>query len=120
MILLVLGLVVAAATSASTNPPYRHHMTGERLVRDMLADPAVTHVNSVRRERAMGYLDGVKDASSGVHWCPAGHRLPHELNYVLIEEIANSGSDKLKGDAAPLVLATLARLYPCPSSRGKS
>lgn len=104
----VLALLAARAGAA---PGYRAHMTGTQLVRDMLAEPGVG-LNSIRRERATGYIDGVADASAGVRWCPAGKSVPHELPYVVIEEVAKMTA-QLAGDASALVLAALARLYPC-------
>jgi hypothetical protein len=105
----VLALLAAQAGAA---PAYRAHMTGVQLVRDMLADP-FEGTNSVRRERAMGYIDGVADASAGLPWCPAGKPVAHELPYVVVEEVEKMPPAKLTGDAAALVLAALAKLYPC-------
>jgi hypothetical protein len=107
---LVLALVLLAA-QAGAAPVYRAHMTGAQLVRDMLAEPG-EGLNSIRRERAMGYIDGVADASAGVRWCPAGKPVPHELPYIVVEEVAKM-TGHLTGDASALVLAALARLYPC-------
>ena len=107
--MLAVGLLLRPAAEAST--PYRPHMTGAQLVRDMLAEPG-KGTNSIRRERAMGYIDGIADATANRDWCPA-KVLPHELNYVLIEPIARLNPARLKGDAAPLVIAALGRAYPC-------
>jgi hypothetical protein len=93
-------------------------MTGEQLVRDMLADPAVGR-NSIKRERAMGYMDGVMDAAAGLRWCPAGQAVPHELNYVVVEEMQTLGPTRLKGGAAALVLEVLGRRYPCAAAGAK-
>jgi hypothetical protein len=81
----------------------------------MLADPNDDRFNSIRRERAMGYIDGVIDSTIGLGWCPAGQPLPHELNYVISEDMARMPRAKLDGNAAALVVATLARHYPCKS-----
>ncbi|GGY85990.1 hypothetical protein GCM10007388_18860 [Pseudoduganella plicata] len=93
-------------------------MTGQRLIHDMKADPRTGH-NAVQRERAMGYLDGVMDAGAGTIWCPGRKDIPHELNYEVTDDIALLGPEKLKGNAAQLVLAALAAHYPCKPSRGK-
>jgi hypothetical protein len=105
----VLGLLLAAQAGAT--PAYRAHMTGAQLVRDMLAEPG-EGLNSIRRERAMGYIEGVADAAAGVRWCPAGKPVPHELPYVVVEEVAKM-TDRLAGDASVVVLAALGKLYPC-------
>jgi len=103
--------LVLQAAQASASPAYRAHMTGAQLVRDMLADPT-EGLNTFRRERAMGYIDGVADAAAGMRWCPAGKPVPHELPYVVVEEVAKM-TGQLAGDASALVLAALGRLYPC-------
>jgi hypothetical protein len=90
-------------------------MTGEQLVRDMRAEPGVGS-NSVMRQRAMGYIDGVMDAAAGRIWCPAGKAIPHELNYLVIDDIERLTPAQLRGDASALVLASLAKEYPCIAS----
>lgn len=110
----ILALALAPFGSVWSAAPYRAHMTGEQLVRDMLAAPD-GGLNSMRRERAMGYMDGVMDAAAGVRWCPAGQKVPHELNYVAAEEMQRLPPARLKEDAAALVLGVLGKLYPCGS-----
>jgi hypothetical protein len=107
---LALALLVSQAAAAAETS-YRAHMTGAQLVRDMQAEPG-EGLNSMRRERAMGYIIGVADASAGARWCPAGKPVPHELPYVVVEEVAKM-PNQLAGDASSLVLEALARLYPC-------
>lgn len=100
----------AAVLAAQAAPAYHAHMMGAQLVHDMLADPFVG-ANSVHRERAMGYIEGVADAAVGARWCPAGRAVPHELTYVVVEEMQKAG--QADGDASAQVLAALGRLYPC-------
>ena len=107
-----LAAVALLAASAAHAETYRNKMTGAQLVQDMLADPLVAG-NAVARERAMGYIDGITDVTVGVRWCPAKQAVPHELNYVVAEDMKGLGADRLKRDAAPLVLATLRKFYPC-------
>lgn len=64
----------------------------------------------------MGYIDGVMGAAAGHQWCPDRKSVPHELNYLIVEDLSRLSKDKLKGDAAPAVLAVLARLYPCKAA----
>lgn len=113
----MLMLAIAQTETASAKPkPYPAKMTGAQLVRDMLADPFVDDVNHIRRERAMGYIDGVTDSSTGLRWCPAGKSVPHEPNYIVIEEISSMPAADLDRNAAELVLDALARLFPCKAS----
>jgi hypothetical protein len=106
---LLFSLALPALASAAA-PSYRAHMTGAQLIHDMMAEPG-EGLNSFRRERAMGYIDGVADASAGLRWCPAGKPVPNELPYVVVEEMEKSA--RLDGDAAAQVLAVLGKLYPC-------
>jgi hypothetical protein len=115
LLALTLGLLAAGASGA---PAYRSNMTGEQFVRDMVADPAVGR-NSIKRERAMGYMDGVMDASAGVRWCPARQAVPHELNYVVAEDMQRLSSTRLKGDAAALMQEVLGKRYPCAAAGAK-
>lgn len=95
--------------------PYLPTLTGERFVRDMLAEPD-SGAASMRRERAMGYMDGVMDGTASLLWCPAGQKVAHELSYVAAEEMKKLPSDQLRKSAAPLAVAVLAKLYPCPAN----
>lgn len=95
--------------------PYFPILTGEKFVRDMLAEPD-GGAASVRRERAMGYMDGVMDGTADLLWCPAGQKVAHELSYVAAEEMKKLPADQLRKSAAPLAVAVLAKLYPCPAS----
>ena len=83
----------------------------------MRSDPSVGR-NSLNRERAMGYIDGVMDSTAGRTWCPAGKAVPHEMNYLVTEELERLSPGKLTGDASALVLAVLAKEYPCRAAGG--
>ena len=108
---LTLLLVGGQAEAAPHQSPAQ--VSGTALVRDMLASPRDDELNNFRRERAMGYIDGVMDAGVGQQWCPAGKKIPHELNYLVIEEMSRMPTATLKGNAAALVFVALARLFPC-------
>jgi hypothetical protein len=112
---IVLALLSAQAGAA---PAYRAQMTGAQLVRDMQADPSVGD-NPARRERAMGYIDGVMDASAGERWCPTGKTIPHELNYLVVEAVAAMPKTRQQGAAAALIQSVLAEKYPCKSHGAK-
>jgi len=110
-----IALSLALAGSAHAEP---YHMTGEQLMRDMLVDAFKASPREyMQRERAMGYLDGLMDGTAGRVWCPAGKVVPHELNYNLMDELSKRGPSELKGNAAPLVLDSLRKLYPCKAKR---
>lgn len=94
--------------------PYIPTLTSEKFVRDMLAAPD-NGAASMRRERAMGYMDG----TVGLLWCPAGQHVGHELSYLAAEQMESLPADQLKKGAAPLIVAALAKIYPCPT-KGRS
>lgn len=106
---IALLMIMVHAADAAT---YTASTTGAQVVQDMLADPVVT-LNAVKRERMMGYLDGVMDATVGIAWCPARKAVPHEMNYLVTEEISKLNADALKGNAVPLVTAALRKMFPC-------
>lgn len=117
-LLLVASIPISlAAQSATPVHKYRPHVTGDRLVHDMRGEPGVGR-NSLDRERAMGYIDGVMDTAAGRSWCPAGKAVPHEMNYLVTEALERLSPAQLKADASALVLAVLAKEYPCRTARG--
>lgn len=99
--------------------PYIPTLTGEIFVRDMLAAPD-NGAASMRRERAMGYVDGIMDGTVGLLWCPAGQHVGHELSYLAAEQMETLPADQLKKGAAPLIVAALAKIYPCPTKERMS
>ena len=105
----LLGALVPATVMAA---PYLPTVTGERFVHDMLATQDSDQA-AFRRERMIGYMDGVLDGTAGVRWCPAGSEVAHELSFVAAEEMKKLAPAQLKGSAASLILVVLSRLYPC-------
>lgn len=108
-----LALMTALLPAEVFAAPYTPIFTGERFVRDMLAAPD-NGAASMRRERAMGYMDGVMDGTVGLLWCPSHQHVSHELNYLAAEQMQALPAAQLKKSAAPLALAILAERYPCP------
>lgn len=106
------ALALATAHTAPGAQLYRAQVTGQQFVQDMLADPRVG-ANAIQRERAMGYMRGVMDASVGHSWCPTAKALPHELDYLAAEALSALPPEQLRGNAAPLIASALRRLYPC-------
>lgn len=116
-----LGALVLAWSLPATGAPAAPHapaMTGEQFVRDMRAMPK-TDVASIRRERAMGYMDGVLDGAIGVRWCPAGHHAALELGYEAAEQMRKLPPEELKGSAAALALMVVSKIYPCAEEGAK-
>lgn len=67
----------------------------------------------VSNARAMAYIAGVADATSGVRWCAAGNVLRHELVDRIYTYLRTLASDRLKGSASSLVVEGLAEAFPC-------
>lgn len=63
--------------------------------------------------RAIAYITGVSDATSGTRWCGAGNILPHELVDRAYAYLRTLASDRLKGSASSLVVEGLAEAFPC-------
>ncbi|WP_314443026.1 Rap1a/Tai family immunity protein [Massilia timonae] len=115
----VLVLAWPAPGAGAPQSPHVPAMTGEQFVRDMRPLPD-SDLASIRRERAMGYMDGVLDGAAGVRWCPAGDHVPHELGYEAADHMRRLPPEQLKGSAATLAIAVVSKLYPCPKSGAKS
>jgi hypothetical protein len=63
--------------------------------------------------RAIAYIAGVADATSGTRWCGAGTVLPHELADRVYTHLRTLASGRLKGSASSLVVEGLAGAFPC-------
>lgn len=63
--------------------------------------------------RAIVYIAGVADTTSGTRWCGAGTVLPHELADRVHSHLRTLASDRLKGSASSLVAEALAEAFPC-------
>lgn len=114
--LLLIGVLLPVPLPAMS---YFPTVTGEQFVRDMLA-ASDSDQAAFKRERMIGYTDGVLDGTVGVRWCPAGREVAHEMSFVAAEELKHLPAKQLKGGAAPLILAVLGKLYPCTGSGAKS
>jgi hypothetical protein len=67
------------------------------------------------KARAIGYIAGVADTTSGTLWCGAGTVLPHELVDRVYSHLRALGSDRLRLSASFLVVEGLAAAFPCLS-----
>jgi len=81
------SIVIAASVPVGTHAaPCLPILTGEKFVRDMLAEPD-GGAASMRRECAIGCMDGLMDGTVSLLWCPAGQKVAHELSYIAAEEM---------------------------------
>lgn len=110
------GALAPLAAAQEQAAPY---MTGTQLMHDLLAEPAASVGAGSRRERALGYVDGVLDAANGQQWCPS-HKAPsHEIHYLVIEDLMRLAPGDLAGNAAALVTGTMASRYPCGAASSR-
>lgn len=112
VILLLMGTTVVAACARAA-PSFAYGMTGEMLVRKLSAD------NYAERELGVMYLSGVKDTTQGKAWCLQGTVKPDELDSELLAELKKLSSEKLLGNAAPLVVDLLRARFPCSTRRSR-
>ena len=68
---------------------------------------------SLQKARAIAYIAGVADATSGTRWCVAGAVLPHELADRVYTQLRTLASDRLERNASSLVVEGLAEAFPC-------
>lgn len=108
-----ISFFIAAALPALVQAaPYQYDLTGDAFVAALQGRPA-SEQDFRARERAYSYLDGAKDATVGTAWCPPRPRKTHELAYDAADYIKGLHADLRKGNAAPLLVAYLSKLYPC-------
>ena len=69
---------------------------------------------------AKGYLAGVADGAQGRQWCDTGRLKTVEIDAQVIVELKKLPARVRQGDASVLVVAILARRFPCstPSPAG--
>lgn len=69
---------------------------------------------------AKGYLAGVADAAQGRQWCDTGRVKTVEIDAMVIAGLKQLPARVRRGDASALIVALLARHFPCstPSSTG--
>lgn len=68
------------------------------------------------QQYARGYLAGVADAAQGRQWCDTGRMKTLEIDARIITELKQLPARARQGDAAALIVAILARRFPCSSS----
>ncbi|WP_300760002.1 Rap1a/Tai family immunity protein [Janthinobacterium sp.] len=71
------------------------------------------------QQYARGYLAGVADAGQGRQWCDTGRIKTVEIDAQVIAELKQLPVRARQGDAAILVVAILARHFPCSASPPK-
>lgn len=105
-------IAAALPALAQASTPYQFDLTGEQFAAALQNQPA-TEQEYRARDRAYAYLDGAKDATVGMLWCPTKPHKTVELAYDAADHIRALAAEQRKGNAAQLLLAYLAKQFPC-------
>ena len=73
------------------------------------ADPAFL----LNQRYAQGYLAGVADAAQGRLWCDTGRVKSLEIDALVVADLKKLPARARQGDASTLIIAILARRFPC-------
>lgn len=73
------------------------------------ADPAFL----LNQRYAQGYLAGTADAAQGRQWCDTGRLKTVEIDAHIVAELKKLPARARQGDASTLIVAILARRFPC-------
>ena len=73
------------------------------------ADPAFL----LNQRYAQGYLAGVADAAQGSQWCDTGRLKTVEIDAQVVADLKKLPARARQGDASTLIIAILARRFPC-------
>lgn len=123
LLLIALCLCLPNARGQGAAYPPAPRLSAEQLIADyreappagQAADPAMLP----RQRYARGYLAGVADATQGRQWCDTGRIKTVEIDAQVVAELKRLPARARQGDAAALVVAILARHFPCSASPPK-
>lgn len=113
----VLALACIALPVTAGAAPYAYSLSGEQFIRMMSHPAQLSPVQYMDRERAYSYLDGAKDATAGIAWCPPRPRKTFELAYDAADYLKTLTPAALQGNAATLLLTYLRSQYPCKGGK---
>jgi hypothetical protein len=116
---LLLALVLPGISAAA---PYPYTMSGDRFVQMMNAlesRPNDSYAYT-QREKAYGYLDGVRDSSEGTVWCDFNEYKTPDMAYEVAAKLEKLPASERKKNASLLILQQLKAMYPCRKTGGKS
>ena len=99
------GYLPAPRLSADQLIAYYHDV----LPQGVSADPAFL----LNQRYAQGYLAGVADAAQGSQWCDTGRLKTVEIDAQVVADLKKLPARARQGDASTLIIAILARRFPC-------
>jgi len=101
-------------TSVTAAPAYLPTLTGEQFIAAIIHNKVPTGNDYVEREKAYGYLDGLRDYTEGRDWCDVDQLKTHDLAQALAIKLRSLAPADLKRNASRLLLEQLGRMHPCP------
>ena len=99
------GYLPAPRLSADQLIAYYHDVPPQGVS----ADPAFL----LNQRYAQGYLAGVADAAQGSQWCDTGRLKTVEIDAQVVADLKKLPARARQGDASTLIIAILARRFPC-------
>lgn len=109
-VLILLAALLPASLHAA---PYIPTMNGDRFVAAIIHTGELTDNDYVEREKAYGYIDGVRDAAEGRDWCNVTSLKTHDLAQSLASEIQKRSPSERQRNASRLLIELLQKKYPC-------
>lgn len=120
LLLIALCLCLPNARGQGTAYPPAPRLSADRLIASYQEGPpggeTADPLFLLGQRYAQGYLAGVADAAQGRQWCDTGRVKTVEIDGHVIAELKKLPARARQGDAAALVVAILARHFPCSAS----
>jgi len=99
--------------SVAAAPAYRPTLTGDQFIAAIIHSKIPTGNDYLEREKAYGYLDGLRDYTEGRDWCDVGQLKTHDLAQALAIKLQSLTPADRKRNASGLLLEELRRMHPC-------
>lgn len=108
-------VLLLALPAAAYGAPYPYTISGDQFVKMMsaLTSQPNDQYAYMQREKAYGYLDGVRDGNEGTVWCDFNQYKTPDMAYEVADRIAKLPALERRKNASLLILEQLKRMYPC-------
>ena len=116
-LLIVLSLSLPGARGQGVAYPPAPRLSADQLIayyQEGQAKGAMADAVFLLDQRyAKGYLAGVADAAQGRLWCDTGRVKSLEIDAQVVADLKKLPARARQGDASTLIVAILARRFPC-------
>ena len=117
LLLVALCLCMPSARGQSAAYPPAPRLSADRLIAAYQEGPPGGETADALflpvQRYAQGYLAGVADAAQGRQWCDTGRVKTVEIDAHVVAELKKLPARARQGDASALIVAILARRFPC-------